>query len=99
MAEPPNHRVGFEDTLNLSTSLCLSYVLCTALLRAWVRRSTYGVDDAIAVAAILTCVALLATSYACLSHGAGKPWTYILAGEGLTSLNQVGSQHLLNIDT
>ena len=89
MAEPPKHRLGYEDTLNLTTSLCLSYVLCASVLRAWVRRSIYGIDDTVIAVAIVFCIGLFAASYVSLSHGAGKPWSHIQAEGGLTTLNSV----------
>jgi len=89
MAEPHKGRVGFEDTLNFTNSLCLAYTLCSAILRGWIRRDIYGVDDVVIAGATLTTLGFFATNYVALDHGAGRPWSYIAAGDDVMPFNQV----------
>lgn len=89
MAEPPRHRIGFGDSLKLTTSLCLTYTVGVALLRAWVRRSTFGADDIVISAATLVCLGHFASNYIALEYGAGKPWSTIAAAGQIGPLNSV----------
>jgi hypothetical protein len=89
MAEPHKSRLGFEDTLNFTNSLCVAYTLCSAVLRGWIRRDIYGVDDVVVAAATLTTMGFFATNYVALNYGAGKPWDNIDAAEDLVRFNQV----------
>jgi hypothetical protein len=89
MAEPHKSRVGFEDTLNFTNSLCVAYTLCSAVLRGWIRRDIYGIDDVVIAAATITTLGFFAANYVALDHGAGKPWDYIDAAEDVVSFNQV----------
>ena len=84
-----NNRVGYDDSLNLTTSLCLSYTLIVAILRGWIRRSNYGVDDWIIAAAVLVCLGHFASNYAALHYGSGTRWTYIQQNNDAESLNSV----------
>lgn len=94
MAEPHPHRLGYEDSLKLSTSLCLTYILCTAVLRVWVRRSMFGIDDGVIAAAIVICIVQLGISYAAIVNGAGLPWT-LVSGSERETLNGVSHVKLL----
>jgi hypothetical protein len=89
MAEPHKSRVGFEDTLDFTNSLCVAYTLCSAVLRGWIRRDIYGVDDVVIAAATLTTLGFFAANYVALDHGAGKPWNYIDTVEDVVPFNQV----------
>jgi hypothetical protein len=89
MAEPHKSRVGFEDTLNFTNSLCVAYTLCSAVLRGWIRRDIYGVDDVVIAAATLTTLGFFAANYVALDHGAGKPWSYIDTAGDVAPFNQV----------
>jgi hypothetical protein len=89
MAEPHKSRVGFEDTLNFTNSLCVAYTLCSAVLRGWIRRDIYGVDDVVIAAATLTTLGFFAANYVALDHGAGKPWIFIDGAGDVAQFNQV----------
>jgi hypothetical protein len=89
MAEPHKSRVGFEDTLNFTNSLCVAYTLCSAVVRGWIRRDIYGIDDVVVAAATITTLGFFAANYVALDYGAGKPWDYIDAGEDVVPFNQV----------
>ena len=89
MAEPRNHRLGYEDSLNLTTSICLTYTLCVAILRGWVRRSIYGVDDIVIGVATIIVIGHFASDYLALNYGAGKPWHNIVEQDQIAGLNGV----------
>ena len=89
MAEAHKGRVGFEDTFNFTNSLCIAYTLCSAILRGWMRRDIYGVDDAVIAAATLTTLGFFAANYVALEHSAGKPWSYIEAAHDVAAFDQV----------
>jgi len=89
MAEAHKGRVGFEDTLNFTNSLCVAYTLCSAILRGWIRRDIYGIDDVVIAAATLTTLGFFAANYVALEHGAGKPWSYIEDAHDVMSFDQV----------
>ncbi len=89
MVGPPNQQAGFEKSLDLLTSLCLTYVLCSAVLRSWVRRNLYGIDDTVIAVAIAVCIGHFATNYIALAHGAGKPWHHNQEESNLQLLNSV----------
>lgn len=91
MAEELVLRAGSEKSLELLTSLCLTYVLCSAVLRCWVRRVLYGIDDAVIAAATTVCVGHFATGYVMLAYGAGKPWHYMRTESDLRVLDNVCS--------
>lgn len=89
MAEAHKGRVGFEDTFNFTNSLCVAYTLCSAILRGWIRRNIYGIDDVVIAAATVTTLGFFAANYVALEHGAGKPWSYIEDGHDVASFDQV----------
>lgn len=89
MSEPPKHRLGYEDTLNLVTSLCLTYTLGVAALRFWIRRSIHGLDDVVYGAAILLALGHFAANYIALDHGGGKPYRYIELEHNVSAYNRV----------
>lgn len=89
MAEAHKGRVGFEDTFNFTNSLCVAYTLCSAILRGWIRRDIYGVDDAVIAAATLTTLGFFAANYVALEHGAGKPWSYIEDAHDVAAFDRV----------
>jgi len=85
-----HHRLGYEDSLNFTTSLCLAYLLTVSVLRAWIRQGIYGSDDGVIAAATLFCLGHIVANYVALEEGAGKPWSVIrVSGTASTSLNQV----------
>ena len=43
------------DVLKITVSLCLTYTLCIAFLRVWIRRNLYGVDDYAFLGATVSC--------------------------------------------
>lgn len=89
MAEARRGRVGYEDTLTFTNSLCLAYTLCSGVLRAWIRRGTYGIDDAVIVAATCALLSQFAAVYVAIDHGAGQPWHYIETVHSLSVFSQV----------
>jgi hypothetical protein len=89
MAEAHKGRVGFEDTFKFTNSLCVAYTLCSAILRGWIRRDIYGIDDVVIAAATLTTLGFFAANYVALEHGAGKPWNYVEEAHDVASFDQV----------
>jgi hypothetical protein len=89
MAEAHKGRAGFEDTFKFTNSLCVAYTLCSAILRGWIRRDIYGIDDVVIAAATLTTLGFFAANYVALEHGAGKPWKYIEDAHDVISFDQV----------
>jgi len=83
-------RLGFEDTLNFTNTLCVAYTLCSAILRGWIRRGIYGIDDLVIAAATFSTLGFFAANYVALEHSAGKPWQYIEASHDVASFNRVG---------
>lgn len=86
-------RLGFEDTLNFTNTLCIAYTLCSAILRSWIRRGIYGIDDLIIAAATFSTLGFFAANYVALEHSAGKPWHYIEAAHDVASFNRVRPFH------
>jgi hypothetical protein len=86
-------RLGFEDTLNFTNTLCIAYTLCSAILRGWIRRGIYGIDDLVIAAATFSTLGFFAANYVALEHSAGKPWHYIEAAHDVASFNRVRPFH------
>jgi hypothetical protein len=86
-------RLGFEDTLNFTNTLCVAYTLCSAILRAWIRRGIYGIDDVVIAVATCSTLGFFAANYVDLENGAGKPWHYIEASHDVASFNRVRPSH------
>lgn len=84
---PP--RPGYSNAVDLTISLCLTYTLCIAGIRVWVRRGTYGVDDIVVAAATLVSLGHTAADYVALYYGLGTAWRHVLAKHELDALNQV----------
>lgn len=82
-------RLGFEDTLNFANTLCIAYTLCSAILRGWIRRGIYGIDDIVIAVATVATLGHFAANYVALDNGAGKPWHYIEATHDVASFNRV----------
>ncbi|EME50003.1 hypothetical protein DOTSEDRAFT_50149 [Dothistroma septosporum NZE10] len=68
-------REGHENAALFTISICLVFVACAGLLRAWIRRSAYGRDDAIIAAATLLSLSQFGASYAAVGEGLGTPWS------------------------
>ncbi|CZT22712.1 uncharacterized protein RCC_08417 [Ramularia collo-cygni] len=81
-------REGYVNPLAFTISLCLCFTVCVALLRVWIRRNAYGLDDAVIGVATLVSLGHTASGYAALMAGLGRPWSKILAEEDLARLNQ-----------
>ena len=88
--DTPSQHTGRVEALNLTISLCICYTLCIALVRLWIRRGAFGVDDLVVLAATLATLGHTGTSYAALSLGLGKPWSEIGNSGKLPELNAVG---------
>jgi hypothetical protein len=82
-------RQGHENAVNFTISLCLVFTICVGLLRLWIRRNAYGIDDTVIAAATLVSLGHTGASYAALAAGLGKPWSAISTGHDLAKLHQV----------
>ena len=90
MSDSPNqHHVGHVDSVNLTVSLCLCYTICIALVRLWIRRGAFGVEDLVVLVATVVTLSHTGSSYAALADGLGKPWIDIKASKDLAKLNAV----------
>ena len=89
MSGTQTHRIGYEDSFNLTTSLCLTYVLIVAIIRAWVRRGAYGEDDFVLLGAVIVSLGHFAANYLALDFGLGKPWAIIQEEGNVSALNAV----------
>lgn len=84
----PRH-LGFSDSVNLTISLCLTYVLFVSGIRIWIRKGAFGVDDIVIAIATLISFGHTAADYVALANGLGKPWSHIISNENISSLNAV----------
>jgi len=84
----PQHE-GYQNTLNLTISLCLTYTLCIACVRIWIRKTAYGIDDFVIAVATLVTLGNTAASFASLSEGLGLPWSKLEQSTKLPGLNKV----------
>ena len=89
-------RIGDENTVNLTISLCLTYTLCIACVRVWIRKGAFGSDDAVIAVATLITLCNAAASYAGLAEGLGAPWLSLEGSEDLPALNAVSSPLSIN---
>lgn len=89
MLASPSHHIGHIDAVNLTVSLCLCYTLCIALVRLWIRRGAYGIDDLVVLVATLFTLGHTGSSYAALADGLGKPWDALEESQDLPNLNAV----------
>ncbi|KAK4506975.1 hypothetical protein PRZ48_000709 [Zasmidium cellare] len=81
-------REGYENWLLFVISLSLVFTICIALLRLWIRKSAYGVDDVVIGAATLVSLGHTGADYAAMSYGLGKTWRSILEQGDLARLNE-----------
>ncbi|SMQ46407.1 unnamed protein product [Zymoseptoria tritici ST99CH_3D7] len=82
-------RQAYGDVVAFTISLCLCFTVCIALLRVWIRRSAYGVDDVVIGIATLVSLGHTGSSYAALASGLGGKWTTISSSKtDLAKLNQ-----------
>lgn len=89
MSFTPHQRIGHVDATNLTVSLCLCYTLLIALVRLWIRRGAFGVDDLVVLVATIVTLSHTGSSYAALADGLGKPWVDLEGGKDLAKLNAV----------
>lgn len=87
--DTPSKQYGHVDVVNLTVSLCLCYTLCIALVRLWIRRGAFGVDDLVVLFATLVTLGHTGSSYAALAKGLGKPWNDIADDPELNDLDAV----------
>lgn len=99
MSDTASQHIGHVDALNLTVSLCLCYTLCIALVRLWIRRGAFGVDDLVIVLATLVTLGHTGSSYAALANGLGKPWKTVQAEGSVAELNAVSMPVALKIIT
>ena len=90
----PQH-VGYYDGVNLTISLCLTYILCISGVRIWIRKGAYGIDDLVIAIATLVALGHTAANYAALANGLGLSWTKVLREDNIDSLSAVSisSEH------
>lgn len=84
-------REGYENSLLFVISLSLVFTICVALLRLWIRKSAYGVDDVVIGAATLLSLGHTGADYAAMSYGLGNTWPSIRQQGDLAQLNEVGT--------
>lgn len=89
MLASPSHHTGHVDAVNLTVSLCLCYTLCIALVRLWIRRGAFGIDDLVVSVATLFTLGHTGSSYAALAEGLGKSWDALAESKDLPKLNAV----------
>ena len=89
MSDTVKQHEGFTDAVNLTVSLCLTYTLCIACVRLWIRKGAFGADVlVIAIATVLT-LGHTASSYAAIANGLGKPSSILEAKTSLKPLSDV----------
>lgn len=82
-------RQGFQNATTLTVGLCVTYNLCIAGVRIWIRRGAFGADDlVIAIATIITLCNSVA-SFIAVSQGLGDPWSSIEVAGSVPGLNEV----------
>ncbi|KYG42468.1 hypothetical protein M433DRAFT_7122 [Acidomyces richmondensis BFW] len=81
----PEHQ-GYEDALNLTISLCLTFSLCIACVRIWIRKGAFGIDDFVIAVATAITLGNAAASYVSLADGMGLPWFKLQRSDSLSSL-------------
>ena len=91
----PRHP-GNSDGVNLTTSLCLTYIICISCVRLWIRKGSYGSDDLVIAVATIISFAHTATDFLALAYGLGRPWEQISGREGLEVLNAVSTTSVTN---
>lgn len=87
-----NNPEGYVRALNLTVSLCLTYTLCIACVRIWIRKGVFGVDDLTVFLATLATLGHTGSSYAALANGLGKPWAHLKSETDMESLNRVSGR-------
>jgi hypothetical protein len=83
------HRDGFQNSLSFTISLCLVFTIAVAAARFWIRRGSYGIDDAIIAFGTVTSLVRTGLNYSALQLGMGQPAQSFSTGEALTNLNDV----------
>ncbi|KAF2859173.1 hypothetical protein K470DRAFT_278008 [Piedraia hortae CBS 480.64] len=64
---------GYEDAINLTISICLTYTLCIAILRFILKRRDGGSDDIVVGIATLFTISNAVANYLSLDFGLGAP--------------------------
>ncbi|KAK5127064.1 hypothetical protein LTR85_008423 [Meristemomyces frigidus] len=82
-----SQHVGLAATTNLTISLCLTYTLCIACVRIWIRKGAFGADDLVIAVATIFTLGHSAASYAALAQGLGIPWSTIEQDYSIPALN------------
>ena len=85
----PRHP-GYQDGVNLVVSLALTYVICISCVRLWIRKGSYGSDDAVVAVATVVSFGHTAADYLALANGLGMPWRDSSLPNNLLALNTVG---------
>ncbi len=83
--------VGYVDTLKLAVSLCLTYTICIAAIRIWIRRKAFGIDDGVVFLATTITIGHTGTSWAAIRDGLGKPWEDLSDDGTMSKLNAVST--------
>jgi hypothetical protein len=80
---------GYVDALTLAVSLCLTYTLCIACVRIWIRKGQFGYDDLIVFVATITTLGHTGSSYVGIANGLGRSWPDMQEEYHLEKLNAV----------
>jgi hypothetical protein len=83
------HRDGFQNSLSFTISLCLVFAIAVAAARFWIRRGSYGIDDAIIAFGTVISLVRTGLNYSALQLGMGQPAQSFPNGEALANLNDV----------
>jgi len=89
MSDTLNKHLGYVDAATLTVSLCLTYTICVACVRIWIRRGAFGIDDVVVLLATIITLGHTGSSYVALTDGLGKPWANLLEEDRLVNLNAV----------
>lgn len=73
----------------LVISLTLTYTVCFAGVRVWIRRNAFGIDDFILAIAIVVSLGHTAADYAALHYGIGTPLDNVKDNGDMSELNEV----------
>ncbi|USW48102.1 hypothetical protein Slin15195_G014210 [Septoria linicola] len=88
-------REGYQNAVSFTISLCMVFTICVAIIRFWIRKHAYGVDDAIIGAATIISLGQLGASYASYAAGLGKPWSRIADEHNLQMLHEASVASLV----
>ncbi|KAF2724449.1 hypothetical protein K431DRAFT_318224 [Polychaeton citri CBS 116435] len=97
--EPSRKHLGYSDGLNLALSLCLTYSVCVAGLRTWIRRGNYGSDDLVILIATIITIVHIVCAYIALRQGLGQSENDISSDPAGSMLNAIDQATLAAVVT